>query len=302
MYDYEEKAVEPKVLRASHGVELGKAAVLALLERQGDIALVKSLGIPLRPYEFEYFGIRLPITDETRADELVDEIKAMHTIRAKAYASLPKLAKTTERVQSGRPGDHLDNTTLGATQAGQLRGNIVFSRDPEAFVTLRHVFEWNGVKVPFNPWAENEAVRLTQAVKDAMEAAAEAYRQSDECKEYEARAEAERQAMQGTVTELMGALPETLKQPLPMVMSWVTAFSEGHDRNGVKTDGAAVVTAFEAAGYKANAYVGTDPAELNSDKEKYGRYVIGQFLDILPLQRGMPPMIWAAAERFHAMT
>jgi len=301
MYDYEEKAVEPKVLRASHGVELGKAAVLAILERNSDITLVKTLGIQLRPYEFDYFGIRLAITDETTADDLVKEIQAMHAVRAKAYSELPILAKTTEKVQCGRPGDYLDNATLGVTQAGQLWGNLAFNRDAESFATMRHVFEWNSVKVPFNPWAENEAVRLTQAVKDALEAAAEAYRQSDEYKEYQARSEAECLAMQGKVTELMGALPETLKQPLPLVMTWVTAFSEGHDRSGVKTDAAAVATAFEKAGYKANAYVGTDPAELNSDKEKYGRYVIGQFLDILPLQRGMPPMIWAAAERFHAM-
>lgn len=301
MYESNSKDVEPSVVRAQYGVGLEKAAEEAIDFRQSDLKLISMLSLPVRPYVFDFFGLRFPLNADTTVAELVASVRECHVIRALAYETTPVPANAKERVQSGQGGDRLDNAIASAIECAQLWGNRAYEGGLPAFAAVRHVFEFNGVTLPFNPWATGEAARLYVDVQVAQDEAAEAYRNSDKGRAAQAKADAARQAIQDQVAVLMAELPTVVKKPLPELMAWVTEFSKGHDYVGVDTDPDTVVSVFNAEGYAANVYVGDDyKAQLAVEKEAFGRYIIGQFLQILPMRRGMPGILWHMADQYFA--
>lgn len=297
-------SVETKILRANPGTTVEQAAVLAMLEYEGLVRLVDAIGIAdlvgERVYVFEFLGLQLPICDDTTADGLIKQVRERYTELAALYARAP--ADAIDRTHSGVPGDYIDTAIDRAIMAAQMEGNECSRISPAMLASTRHLFTFNGYTVPFNPWAGDEAARVKEAVLAEMEAASKAYRESDEYKARQAADEAERQTLQNKVPMLMTHLPTVLKGPIAGVMEWVVDFATCHDRVGVETTPDAVVAAFTAEGYQAGAYVGPEYKEqLEADKEKFGRYIIGQFLSLLPKSKGMPNALWYFADKFRAM-
>jgi len=293
---------EPKAFRASLGVSLNDSAVLAVLYRQSDLATTRAMGLVERPYIFDYFGLELPLTAETTADELVDTIEKMHVVRAEAYAK-PSLSKaTSEQVLTCRGGDTVDRGAVSAVQRAQMWGNELFKRGSRDFEQTRYIFEFNREKVVFNPWTADVATQIANDALAAQETRGVAYFQSAAYAEAQQKSKLEQETLKQQEAMLMSALPEKLKGPLPDLMRWVTAYAKCHDRVGVTTEPSAVVLAFAEEGFKENAFVGPQFKELlKSDKDKFGRYVIGQFLNILPMKCGMPGILWYSAEQYLAM-
>jgi hypothetical protein len=302
MHQFASDNTQAKAYRASLGVSLKDASVLALLYRQSDLTIVKAMGVAERPYVFDYFGLELPVDENTTVDSLVDNIEQMHAVRAEAYDSAPALDKHSVHELSGQAGDSVTQAAANAVQSAQMWGNGLFKRGPETFARTRYTFRFNAVTIPFNPWATNAATKLGEDAMTAQNEEAAAYRRSDAYKNAAKKDRAEQDSMQQDVSKLMAVLPDTVKGPLPELMRWVTDFATCHDRGGVNTDASAVVFAFNEQGYIENAYVGPQYKEiLETDKDKFGRYIIGQFLNILPMERGMPGILWASADRYHAM-
>jgi hypothetical protein len=270
--------------------------------QQSDLAIVKAMGVTERPYVFDYFGLELLMDAATTADSLVDDIEKMHAVRAEAYANASVPAKPTVRELSGMAGDSVACAAVSAVQQAQMWGNDLFKRGSDQFAATRYTFRFNAVTVPFNPWAPNAAVQLAEDALTAQNEEAAAYRRSSAYKDNEMKNKAAQDSLQQNEAQLMAALPDKLKGPLPELMRWVTDFATCHDRSGVSTDASAVVFAFTDQGYAEGAYVGPQYKEiLEKDKDKFGRYIIGQFLSILPMNRGMPGILWVFADRYHAM-
>lgn len=302
MHQFASDTPAHKPYRASLGVSLKDSAVLAMLYYQSDLAIVKAMGVAERPYIFDYFGLELPIDANTTADSLVDDIEKMHAVRAEAYDSATVPNKHSLHELSGQAGDTVGRAAVNAVQSAQMWGNDLFKRGPDQFARTRYVFRFNAVTVPFNPWATNASTQLATDAMVAQEESAAAYRRSDAHKEAVRKDNAERSNLQRQEAELMAMLPEKLKGPLPELMRWVTDYATCHDRSGVSTDSSAVVFAFNDQGYAEGAYVGPQYKDvLAQDKDKFGRYIIGQFLSILPMNRGMPGILWVFADRYHAM-
>jgi len=302
MHQFASDTTQPKAYRASLGSSLKDSALLAVLYQQSDLAIVKAMGVTERPYVFDYFGLELLMDATTTADSLVDDIEKMHAVRAEAYANATVPARPTVQELTGMAGDTVGRAAVSAVQQAQMWGNDLFKRGPDQFAATRYTFRFNAVTVPFNPWALNAAAQLAEDAMNAQNEQAVAYRRSDAYKEAVKQDNAEQDSMQQDVSKLMAALPDTLKGPLPELMRWVTDYATCHDRSGVGTDASAVLFAFNDHSYIENAYVGPQYKEvLETDKDKFGRYIIGQFLNILPMGRGMPGILWVFADRYHAM-
>lgn len=302
MHQFAPDTTQPKVYRASLGTSLKDSAALAILYRQSDLAIVKAMGATERLYAFDYFGLELPVDENTTAESLVDDIEKMHAVRAEAYANTTVLDKQSVHELSGLAGDSVTGAAVNAVQSAQRRGNELFKCGDQEFRQARYAFRFNAVTVPFNPWAPSADIQLADDAMNAQNEEAAAYRRSDAYKEAAQKDKAQQDSLQGVATTLMATLSDTLKGPLPELMRWVTNFATCHDRSGVSTDASAVVFAFNDQGYIENAYVGPQYQEiLEADKDKFGRYIIGQFLSILPMNRGMPGILWVFADRYHAM-
>lgn len=284
-----------------YGVSLEDAAKAAIEFYEKELVFICTHGLSSRIYAFDYHGIVLQLHGGSTAEWFVEHIREQHKERAELYAKASVPANAREQCQGGSPGDHIGNAVASAVQCGQRWGNGVYRRDPSQIGMLRHVFEWNGVKVPFNPWAEGEATRLADAVIKALDDAHEAYLNSDEYREMEARRAVEVAAIQAKVPLLMAALPSKLNSSLMDLLDWVTEFSTCHDRSGVVTDPDAVVSLFKEHGFEENEFVGPQFREDLRVKENKTRYLIGQFLNILPLRHGMPPILWSMAEEIQQM-
>jgi hypothetical protein len=302
MHQFASNTTQPKAYRASMGVSLADSAVLAVLYYQSDQTIVKAMGAVERPYVFDYFGLELPMDDNTTVDGLVEDIKSMHAVRAEAYASATVPDKHSVQELSGQAGDSVGCAAASAVQRAQMWGNDIFKRGPDEFAKTRYVFRFNAVTIPFNPWAPNAGPQLAEDAMTAQNEEAAAYRCSAAYQDTVKKDRAQQENLQAKEAQLMAELPNKLKGPLPELMRWVTDYATCHDRGGVSTDSRAVVFAFNDHGYAEGAYVGPQYQELlATDKDKFGRYIIGQFLNILPMDRGMPGILWVFADRYHAM-
>jgi hypothetical protein len=306
MYVYEEgdpynNKPGSMTFQPEYGVSLEDAAQQAIEFEKKELLHRFANGLPYQASRFDFHGIVQLVHGGSTAEALVKHIRSIQDERAMLYANAPVPENAREQVQSGGLGDRLHESVVSGVQCAQRWGNSVYRRDPSKIGMLRHVFEWNGVKVPFNPWANGESTRLGDAVIKALEDAREAYLNSDEYREREAQRAAEIATMQAKLPQLMAELPAKLKSSLSELLSWVTEFSTYHDRNGVETDPDAVVSLFKEHGFEPNAFVGPEFKEALRKKDNRTRYLIGQFLNILPMRQGMPPVLWSMAEDVQQM-
>ena len=155
-------------VQSTYGLTLQQAAAEALQTTKKEKALLEGIGSSYQ-YTFDFHGIRFPIYEETTVDSMVVQVSEVVQARAELYENTPVPEKTHIREQGGRIGEHLDDFYVEAIQCGQLWGNYAFEREHSQFVALRHVFEFNGIKVPFNPWKEGEPERVRKVVLDELE-------------------------------------------------------------------------------------------------------------------------------------
>lgn len=285
---------------AELGTPLEEAVNHAITHCQERRFLCAMAGVTPGKGELDYFGLRVPVEIDSTVSSLLGQVQALLEERRDTYSRLDFTSEAKTVTHTGQIGEHISVSALTAQQRAQGLCSKVFQTTPAQLGSTQHVFEFNGVSVTFNPYEPSDM--LARRVQEEMARRAEAYRLSPAGQAAEAnrvQAVAEGQA---AVSRLMEELPEVVRGDLPSVMRWVTAFATQHDHVGIQTDPDAVVATFQGAGFEANAYVGEEYRDmLNRDKEKLGRYIIGQFLAILPMRCGMPGILHAFANDYHAM-
>ena len=158
----------PRRIDSQYGLSLQQAAETALKLIEGEKELLARLRMSYQ-YEFDFHGISFLIHPDTTADSLVTQVTEVMQARAELYERTAVPTEHYEREQSGRIGQHLDECYVTAVQCGMLWGNESFDRDGlMGFAKLRHVFEFNGIKVPFNPWKDGEADRVREVALAEM--------------------------------------------------------------------------------------------------------------------------------------
>ncbi len=95
----------------------------------------------------------------------------------------------------------------------------------------------------------------------------------------ERRNQAEIEAAQEKVAELMAELSKLNYMDCEAVLDWFCDLQPASDRSGVTVPNAEICEAFRAVGYQSNCNLGKDFDE--NDPENFGRYIIGQCLAML---------------------
>jgi hypothetical protein len=155
-------------ISAQYGQTLQQAAAQAITALAREVQFEDMLRTKPR-YVFDYHGLEVPMKVEMTAEDLVALVSPELAERARLYDTLPAAPDATAREQGGKMGEHLYTAIPSAVQCGQRWGNHTFERDQVE--QLRHVFEFNGIKVPFNPWKEGEVARIQQEVETQMKQA-----------------------------------------------------------------------------------------------------------------------------------
>jgi hypothetical protein len=150
---------------STYGNTLARAAQLAIAAHLAERELLKDFEGVLPTYRFDFHGLELPLNSETTAENLVAQATEVIRQRAAMYESSPIPPDAHYRSQSGKTGESIESAIPCAVQCGQLWGNGALRHGPEAFLRLRHQFEFNGLTIPFNPWAENEAARVLEVAR-----------------------------------------------------------------------------------------------------------------------------------------
>ncbi len=159
---------------AQYGDTLDAAAQRAIAERASLKDLLTRRGGP--GLSFDFFGLQLPLTNETTAEDLVAEVCATQLERAEFYANTAIPNDAFEYEHTGPVGEYLDDCVLKSVQCGQRWGNITLQgHGADAFLQLRHVFEFNGIRIPFNPWKEGETQRVLAEARRALEGMADSF-------------------------------------------------------------------------------------------------------------------------------
>ena len=154
-------------LNSEYGLSLEQAVQNALATVSKEAPLRAQLRTSCN-YVFDYCGIRVPVDSNTVAEELTQYVRDVCSARADWYDATPVQNIPYEREQGGRMGAHLDESLLPAVQCGQFWGNEALGKEPLAAPSLRHIFEFNGIKVPFNPWKEGEVERIREVVMSEL--------------------------------------------------------------------------------------------------------------------------------------
>jgi hypothetical protein len=105
---------------------------------------------------------------------------------------------------------------------------------------------------------------------------AEEYRNSPEGKRAEQEAEERRSRLQQTYDSLMRKLPSLDMRDQVAVLDWLCQMQEPSDHIGIILRRATIVSAFEKAGFVANANTGK--AYKADDRDNSFRYLVGQAL------------------------
>lgn len=144
-------------------LELAASDALAVFAREQEVAAMCNFSVD---YTFDYHGIEIPLTSATTAGDLVKQITEELATRAALYDATPAAPTAFTREQGGKLYEHLYDAIPSSIQCGQRWGNGVY--DKGCMAELRHAFEFNGIKVPFNPWKKGEAGRVLQEVEDQL--------------------------------------------------------------------------------------------------------------------------------------
>lgn len=191
-------------------------------------------------------------------------------------------------IATGELGQHIQRAASDAVSRFALKRKRIARYDGRRAL-LRHAFalEFNQVMLSIHP--SDSADDVVARFHAALEAQHKAYANSP--KGIAAASEKERrlQRAQADTTEMEGQLAATLGGPLPDIVEWVMRFVVAAGWNGIEYDAAKVEALFKDAGFKANDFVGDEfMEELQSSADAMGRYIIGQFLDLLPRKCGFP--------------
>lgn len=157
-------------ISAGYGDTLEQAAVKAVAAR-ASLSQTLSLCDVLPRFEFDFHGLSLPLDADTTAESLIADVNAAYQARSELYANTPASEAAFEREQGGKLGERLDDCVLAAIQCGARWGNNALRTDGYSMARLRHVFEFNGIREPFNPWKTGEAARVLAAVNAQLGAA-----------------------------------------------------------------------------------------------------------------------------------
>lgn len=119
-------------------------------------------------YYFDHFGFEAPIGETTTALRLI-RLTRVHCARlAELYATLPIPQDSWPREQSGKLGQHYLEAAVQSIQCGMRWGNQQYKQNRLTFHRLRHVFEFNGLRIEFNPWQAGEIKRVQDYIRGQL--------------------------------------------------------------------------------------------------------------------------------------
>jgi hypothetical protein len=159
-------------ISAQYGHTLQQATVAAISELEREMKFEFMLKSKMQ-FTFDYHGIQVPMTEATTAEELFAQVSETLAERARVYDRLPAAPDAFAREQGGKMGEALHEAVPSAIQCGQRWGNHSFEQNQVE--QLRHVFEFNGIRVPFNPWQDGEVARIEREVETQLIAAKAPY-------------------------------------------------------------------------------------------------------------------------------
>ena len=156
--------------------------------------------------------------------------------------------------------------------------------------------EFNGVKLVAGRNSTVEAI--VARYHEGLEAQSKAYRESPEGIAATAKEATRKRNLQEQADALMVELQTLDMNSDVAVLDWLDRFQDPSDHTGVRTDAAAVVKAFEEAGYVAGANCG--PAFDENDRGNYARYLVGQAISNLKYIGAIHQVFGSFHERWKA--
>jgi hypothetical protein len=124
---------------------------------------------------------------------------------------------------------------------------------------------------------------------------AEAWAASSEGQAAAERAQWQRVERQALMNELMTELRTLDVRDVAKALDWMVRAQDPLDSSAV-ADRALILSTYEAAGYSANDNIG--PAFVESDRENFARYIIGQAMDGIACVGAPHPVVHGFVERW----
>lgn len=146
-------------------------------------------------------------------------------------------------------------------------------------------FDFNGIEMIATPQSNSDNLESEWSKK--LEIRAETYRNSPEGRQAALDAEVRSNEAKYQTDICMSALPFVLREnSLDSLMNWLRKFTEAADHVDAEYSTQEVIERLEGAGYARGYGVG-NPEDWFNNRERMGRYIVGQSLDCL--HNGMPP-------------
>lgn len=116
---------------------------------------------------FDFHGFYQHLDVNSDPAKLAAGIHERHKELAALYAAAPVPDDAVEREQGCKLNEALHDGVLPAIQCGQRWGEEALMSVND-YERLRHVFVWEHIRIPFNPWAPDEHVRVEAAVEQLL--------------------------------------------------------------------------------------------------------------------------------------
>ena len=191
-------------------------------------------------------------------------------------------------IGDGKPGQRFNFVAAEVVSRFALKRKRI-ARYQGQRALLRHAFalKFNHILLAISPSDTPED--LISRFNATLEAEDAEYQASPMGMAAKAEMDRKIQDAQAETTSLEAALPATLEGPLSGVVEWMMRFVVSAGWVRVTYDADNIGAQFKDAGFKVNDFVGDDfKDELQSSPDALGRYLIGQFLDLLSQKCGFP--------------
>jgi hypothetical protein len=199
--------------------------------------------------------------------------------------------KTRKHVYHGTLGQDVSKAADDAVERfARMREKIARYQGRRQLAAHRFAVLFNGIEIAVLPGETR--VDIADFFLAQVAARDEAYRKSPERVAEAAQRETRLQNAQADVIALMAELGSIIKAPMPEVIEWVSRFMKVGGFHGIDYDRSQLLARFSEAGYRENAFAGEQYKEqIQADPETRGRYIIGQFINLVTRELGFPDIL-----------
>jgi hypothetical protein len=206
--------------------------------------------------------------------------------------------KTQKHVHHGTLGEDVQDAASDAIERfSRMRDKIGRYQGRRQLAAHRFAVSFNGIEIAVLPGETR--IDIMDSFHAQTTAREEAYRKSPERVAEAAQRESRLQKAQTEMTVLMAGLDSIVKAPMPELIEWVSRFMKVGGFHGIDYDRSRLLGRFNEEGYRENAFVGEHYKEqVKTDPEAMGRYIIGQFINLVVLERGFPDLLEMFVDRY----